>query len=76
MHHLTSCSMQEHEERCSLQSAFYRIYQLEHGPYNTHKEKRLSCSFCGKAFSCPKHVEINQRMHMGEKQFGWHLCQG
>ncbi|XP_029529606.2 endothelial zinc finger protein induced by tumor necrosis factor alpha-like [Oncorhynchus nerka] len=39
------------------------------------KEKRFPCSFCGKAFSFPKQVEIHQRLHMGEKPFGCHLCQ-
>nr|XP_029543074.1 zinc finger and SCAN domain-containing protein 21-like [Oncorhynchus nerka] len=39
------------------------------------KEKRFQCSFCGKAFSFPKQVEIHQRMHTGEKPFGCHLCQ-
>uniref|UniRef100_A0A4W5KA47 C2H2-type domain-containing protein n=1 Tax=Hucho hucho TaxID=62062 RepID=A0A4W5KA47_9TELE len=34
------------------------------------KEKRFSCSFCGKAFSFPKQVEIHQRMHTGEKLLG------
>ncbi|XP_045071249.1 oocyte zinc finger protein XlCOF8.4-like [Coregonus clupeaformis] len=38
------------------------------------KEKRFPCSFCGKAFSFPKQVEIHQRMHTGEKRFGCHLC--
>ncbi|XP_071024851.1 uncharacterized protein [Oncorhynchus clarkii lewisi] len=38
------------------------------------KEKRFPCSFCGKAFSFPKQVEIHQRMHTGEKSFGCHLC--
>ncbi|XP_070972017.1 uncharacterized protein [Oncorhynchus clarkii lewisi] len=38
------------------------------------KEKRFLCSFCGKAFSFPKQVEIHQRMHTGEKPFGCHLC--
>ncbi|KAK6324861.1 hypothetical protein J4Q44_G00042030 [Coregonus suidteri] len=38
------------------------------------KEKRFPCSFCGKAFSFPKQVEIHQRMHTGEKPFGCHLC--
>ncbi|XP_041726483.2 zinc finger protein 551-like isoform X1 [Coregonus clupeaformis] len=38
------------------------------------KEKRFPCSFCGKAFSFPKQVEIHQRIHTGEKQFGCHLC--
>eukprot|EP00063_Salmo_salar_P075681 XP_014050516.1 PREDICTED: neurotrophin receptor-interacting factor homolog isoform X1 [Salmo salar] len=38
------------------------------------KEKRFPCSFCGKAFSFPKQVEIHQRMHMEEKPFGCHLC--
>uniref|UniRef100_A0A4W5RGV5 C2H2-type domain-containing protein n=1 Tax=Hucho hucho TaxID=62062 RepID=A0A4W5RGV5_9TELE len=33
------------------------------------KEKRLSCSCCGKVFSFPKQLEIHQRMHTGEKQF-------
>ncbi|XP_070972030.1 uncharacterized protein [Oncorhynchus clarkii lewisi] len=39
------------------------------------KEKRFQCSFCGKAFSFPKQVEIHQRMHTGEKPFGCNLCQ-
>ncbi|KAM9399591.1 uncharacterized protein ACWYII_031695 isoform 1-T2 [Salvelinus alpinus] len=39
------------------------------------KEKRFLCSFCGKAFSFPKQVEIHQRMHTGEKPFSCHLCQ-
>ncbi|KAM9530941.1 uncharacterized protein ACWYII_042426 [Salvelinus alpinus] len=39
------------------------------------KEKRFPCSFCGKAFSFPKQVEIHQRMHTGEKPYGCHLCQ-
>ncbi|XP_042186516.1 oocyte zinc finger protein XlCOF20-like [Oncorhynchus tshawytscha] len=38
------------------------------------KEKRFPCSFCGKAFSFPKQVEIHQRMHTGEKLLGCHLC--
>ncbi|XP_071024875.1 uncharacterized protein [Oncorhynchus clarkii lewisi] len=38
------------------------------------KEKRFPCSFCGKAFSFPKQVEIHQRIHTGEKPFGCHLC--
>ncbi|KAM9399678.1 uncharacterized protein ACWYII_031742 [Salvelinus alpinus] len=38
-------------------------------------EKRFPCSFCGKAFSFPKQVEIHQRMHTGEKPFSCHLCQ-
>ncbi|XP_055765364.1 uncharacterized protein LOC129841224 [Salvelinus fontinalis] len=38
------------------------------------KEKRFPCSFCGKAFSFPKQVEIHQRVHTGEKPFGCHLC--
>ncbi|XP_021475010.2 neurotrophin receptor-interacting factor homolog isoform X1 [Oncorhynchus mykiss] len=39
------------------------------------KEKRFPCSFCGKAFSFPKQVEIHQRIHTGEKPFSCHLCQ-
>ncbi|XP_036809661.1 uncharacterized protein LOC110498477 isoform X1 [Oncorhynchus mykiss] len=39
------------------------------------KEKRFPCSFCGKAFSFPKQVELHQRMHTGEKPFSCHLCQ-
>ncbi|XP_070972069.1 uncharacterized protein [Oncorhynchus clarkii lewisi] len=38
------------------------------------KEKRFPCSFCGKAFSFPKQMEIHQRMHTGEKPFGCQLC--
>ncbi|XP_064782419.1 zinc finger and BTB domain-containing protein 38-like [Oncorhynchus masou masou] len=38
------------------------------------KDKCFPCSFCGKAFSFPKQVEIHQRMHTGEKPFGCHLC--
>ncbi|KAM9530934.1 uncharacterized protein ACWYII_042420 isoform 1-T1 [Salvelinus alpinus] len=38
------------------------------------KEKRFPCSFCGKAFSFPKQVEIHQRMHTGEKPFSCQLC--
>ncbi|XP_045573502.1 uncharacterized protein [Salmo salar] len=38
------------------------------------KEKRFSCSFCGKAFSFPQQVEIHQRMHTGEKPFSCNLC--
>ncbi|XP_045579164.1 zinc finger protein 33A-like [Salmo salar] len=38
------------------------------------KEKRFPCSFCGKAFSFPKQVEIHQRIHTGEKPFRCHLC--
>ncbi|XP_070293334.1 gastrula zinc finger protein XlCGF8.2DB-like [Salvelinus sp. IW2-2015] len=38
------------------------------------KEKLFPSSFCGKAFSFPKQVEIHQRMHTGEKPFGCHLC--
>uniref|UniRef100_A0A674B536 C2H2-type domain-containing protein n=1 Tax=Salmo trutta TaxID=8032 RepID=A0A674B536_SALTR len=38
------------------------------------KEKRFLCSFCGKAFSFPKQVEIHQRIHTGEKPFGCHQC--
>ncbi|CDQ57633.1 unnamed protein product [Oncorhynchus mykiss] len=41
---------------------------------SSSKEKRFPCSFCGKAFSFPKQVEIHQRMHTGEKPFGCHLC--
>ncbi|XP_064781924.1 uncharacterized protein LOC135506472 [Oncorhynchus masou masou] len=40
----------------------------------SRSEKRFPCSFCGKAFSFPKQVEIHQRMHTGEKPFGCHLC--
>ncbi|XP_021475218.2 uncharacterized protein LOC110534625 isoform X1 [Oncorhynchus mykiss] len=39
------------------------------------KEKRFPCSFCGKAFSFPKQVEIHQRMHTGEKPFNCTQCQ-
>ncbi|XP_045071246.1 gastrula zinc finger protein XlCGF49.1-like [Coregonus clupeaformis] len=39
------------------------------------KEKRFPCSFCGKAFSFPKQVEIHMRMHTGEKPFGCTQCQ-
>ncbi|XP_029604923.1 neurotrophin receptor-interacting factor homolog [Salmo trutta] len=39
------------------------------------KDKRFSCSFCGKAFSFPKQVEIHKRMHTGEKPFGCTQCQ-
>nr|XP_046182014.1 uncharacterized protein LOC124012439 [Oncorhynchus gorbuscha] len=38
------------------------------------KEKRFPCSFCGKAFSFPKQVEVHQRIHTGEKPFSCHLC--
>ncbi|XP_041729772.2 zinc finger protein 570 isoform X3 [Coregonus clupeaformis] len=38
------------------------------------KEKRFPCSFCGKAFSFPKQVEIHQRIHTGEKPFGCSQC--
>nr|XP_029543009.1 Krueppel-like factor luna isoform X2 [Oncorhynchus nerka] len=38
------------------------------------KEKRFPCSFCGKAFSFRKQVEIHKRMHTGEKPFGCQLC--
>ncbi|XP_064860038.1 zinc finger protein 624-like [Oncorhynchus nerka] len=38
------------------------------------KEKHFLCSFCGKAFSFPKQVEIHQRIHTEEKLFGCHLC--
>ncbi|XP_014064798.1 zinc finger protein 271-like [Salmo salar] len=41
---------------------------------SSSKEKRFPCSFCGKAFSFPKQMEIHQRMHTGEKPFGCHLC--
>ncbi|XP_045062327.1 zinc finger protein 709-like isoform X2 [Coregonus clupeaformis] len=39
------------------------------------KEKRFPCSFCGKAFSFPKQVEIHQRMHTGEKPYSCTQCQ-
>ncbi|XP_052341201.1 zinc finger protein 624-like isoform X2 [Oncorhynchus keta] len=39
------------------------------------KEKHYPCSFCGKAFSFPKQVEIHKRIHTGEKPFSCHLCQ-
>ncbi|XP_038837352.1 zinc finger protein 716-like isoform X2 [Salvelinus namaycush] len=39
------------------------------------KEKHFPCSFCGKAFSFPKQVEIHKRIHTGEKPFSCHLCQ-
>ncbi|XP_014064789.1 zinc finger protein 396 [Salmo salar] len=39
------------------------------------KNKCFPCSFCGKAFSFPKQMEIHQRMHTGEKPFGCHLCE-
>ncbi|XP_045062240.1 zinc finger protein 27-like [Coregonus clupeaformis] len=38
------------------------------------KEKRFPCSFCGKAFSFPKQMELHQRRHTGEKPYGCHLC--
>ncbi|XP_029621653.1 zinc finger protein with KRAB and SCAN domains 1-like [Salmo trutta] len=38
------------------------------------KEKHFPCSFCGKAFSFPKQVEIHKRIHTGEKPFSCHLC--
>ncbi|XP_055765434.1 zinc finger and SCAN domain-containing protein 21-like isoform X2 [Salvelinus fontinalis] len=38
------------------------------------KEKHFPCSFCGKAFSFRKQMEIHQRMHTGEKPFGCQLC--
>ncbi|XP_045579147.1 zinc finger protein 554 isoform X3 [Salmo salar] len=41
---------------------------------SSSKEKRFPCSFCGKAFSFPKQMEIHQRMHTGEKPFRCHLC--
>uniref|UniRef100_A0AAZ3PTD7 C2H2-type domain-containing protein n=1 Tax=Oncorhynchus tshawytscha TaxID=74940 RepID=A0AAZ3PTD7_ONCTS len=38
------------------------------------KEKRFPCSFCEKAFSFTKQVEMYQRMHTGEKPFCCQLC--
>ncbi|XP_045578567.1 uncharacterized protein [Salmo salar] len=39
------------------------------------KEKRFLCSFYEKAFSFTKQLEIHQRMHTGEKEFGSRLCE-
>uniref|UniRef100_A0A8C7GVG9 C2H2-type domain-containing protein n=1 Tax=Oncorhynchus kisutch TaxID=8019 RepID=A0A8C7GVG9_ONCKI len=41
---------------------------------NDSSSNCFPCSFCGKAFSFPKQVEIHQRMHTEEKPFGCHLC--
>nr|XP_029529736.1 PR domain zinc finger protein 10-like [Oncorhynchus nerka] len=49
-------------------------YISSDGISGSAKEKRFSCSFCGKVFSFPKQVAIHQRMHTGEKPFGCHLC--
>nr|XP_046164566.1 uncharacterized protein LOC124001636 [Oncorhynchus gorbuscha] len=38
------------------------------------KEKRFPCSFCGKAFSFPKQVQIHQRVHTGVKPFSCTQC--
>ncbi|XP_055765057.1 zinc finger protein 624-like [Salvelinus fontinalis] len=38
------------------------------------KEKRFPCSFCGKAFSFPKQVQIHQRIHTGVKPFSCTQC--
>uniref|UniRef100_A0AAZ3QRC6 C2H2-type domain-containing protein n=2 Tax=Oncorhynchus tshawytscha TaxID=74940 RepID=A0AAZ3QRC6_ONCTS len=38
------------------------------------KEKRFPCSFCGKAFSFRKQVEIHQRVHTGVKPFSCTQC--
>uniref|UniRef100_A0A8C7NFI6 C2H2-type domain-containing protein n=1 Tax=Oncorhynchus mykiss TaxID=8022 RepID=A0A8C7NFI6_ONCMY len=38
------------------------------------KEKRFLCMFCNKGFSCPKKVEIHQRVHTGVKPFNCTQC--
>ncbi|XP_038856191.1 zinc finger and SCAN domain-containing protein 5B-like [Salvelinus namaycush] len=39
------------------------------------KEKRFLCMFCNKGFSCPKKVEIHQRVHTGEKPYSCTQCE-
>uniref|UniRef100_A0A674ARV1 Zinc finger protein 583-like n=1 Tax=Salmo trutta TaxID=8032 RepID=A0A674ARV1_SALTR len=38
------------------------------------KEKQFLCMFCNKGFSCPKKVEIHQRVHTGVKPFSCTQC--